>query len=88
MKPMRKRYHIVHDSEGRILAMMPVVAAELKDGIRMGWRPLAGAGQFVAEVQLTATHARMNLQELLDHFLVRLDAKAGTVTLRRRTIRT
>ncbi len=88
MKPMRKRYHIVHDSEGRILAMMPVVATELKGGIQVGWRPVAGADQFVAEVQLTATHARMNPQELLDHCLVRLDAKAGTATLRRRPIRT
>lgn len=84
---MKKRYHILHDGEGRILALMPAAATTTRDGVQVGWRPLAGINQFVAEVILSATHARMSSQELLDEYRVRLDANAGKATLLRRSDR-
>ena len=75
MSMMKNRYHIVHDSEGRILALVPAAAFAMRDGIQVGWRPVAGINQFVAEVQLTAAHARMTPQELIEQFQVRIDAK-------------
>ena len=84
---MKKCYYIVHDREGRILALMPAAAAETKDGVQVGWRPLAGVNQFVAEVQLTAAHARLPPQEFIEQYLVRLNAKAGVATLHRRPLR-
>jgi hypothetical protein len=83
---MKKRYHIVHDAEGRILALIPAAAPATREGIQAGWRPVAGLNQFVVEVTLTATHARMPSHELLEAYRVRLDAKSGKAALVRRTV--
>ena len=83
---MKKRYQIVHDAEGRILALMPASALATRDGVQVGWRPVAGINQFVVEVTLTAIHARLPSHELLEAYRVRLDANSGKATLLRRTV--
>ena len=87
MNAMNKCYYMVHDSEGRILALVPAAAVAARNGVQVGWRPVAGINQFVAEVQLTAAYARMTPQELIEQCVVRLDTKNGTATLHRRTVR-
>ena len=86
MNAMKTGYYVVHDNEGRILALVPKAAVAAKHGVQVGWRPVAGINQFVAEVQLTATYARMTPHELIEQCAVRLDAKNGTATLHRRTV--
>lgn len=87
MNAMKRCYYIVHDSEGRILALVPTAAVEARNGVQVGWRLVAGLNQFVAEVQLTAAYARMTPQELIEQCLIRLDTKKGIATLYRRTVR-
>ena len=87
MSTIKKRYHIVHDHEGRILALVPADTLATRDGVQVGWRPVAGINQFVAEVELTAAHARMTPQALIEQFLVRIDKKKGSAVLRHRTVR-
>jgi hypothetical protein len=87
MRPIKKRYHIVHDCEGRILALVPAAMMVMRDGIQVGWRPVAGINQFIAQVQLTAAHARMTPHELIEQCLVRVDGKKGTASLLRRMVR-
>lgn len=87
MNAMKIRYYILHDSEGRILAVVPAAGVEMKDGIQVGWRPVAGVNQFVAEVELAAAHARVAPQELIAEFRVHLNAKNGGTRIRRRTNR-
>ena len=87
MNAMKTRYHIVHDNEGRILALVPAAAIAMRGGIQVGWRPVAGVNQFVAEVELAAAHARVAPQELIAEFRVHLNAKNGGTRIRRRTNR-
>jgi hypothetical protein len=87
MNAMKIRYYFLHDGEGRILAVVPAAGVEIKDGIQVGWRPVAGVNQFVAEVELAAAHARVAPQELIAEFRVHLNGKNGSARIRRRTIR-
>ncbi len=84
---MKTGYYVVHDSEGRILALVPKAAVAARHGVQVGWRPVAGINQFIADVQLTAAYARMTPHELIEQCAIRLDTKNGAATLHRRTVR-
>jgi hypothetical protein len=83
---MKTSYYVLHDNEGRILALVPNAAVSAGHGVQVGWRPVPGVNQFVAEVRLTATYARMAPHELIEQCAVRLDRKNGAATLHRRTV--
>lgn len=82
--PRTQRYHIVHDRDGRILALAPAGAVEVRSGVQVGWRPVAGLHQLVTEIDLSPEHARVGPSELLKKFEVRTDAKTGKARLQRR----
>jgi hypothetical protein len=82
---MKTIYYVLHDNEGRILALVPKAADSAGHGLQLGWRPVPGVNQFVAEVRLTAAYARMAPHELIEQCAVRLDRKHGAATLHRRT---
>jgi hypothetical protein len=85
MKAKSVLYHIVHDGEGRILAMVPAGAVETSGGLQLGWRPLPAINQFVTDVRLTPALARIAPREILDEFVVRSGGNRGTGRLRRRS---
>jgi hypothetical protein len=87
MKAKSALYHIVHDGEGRILAMIPAGAVRTSGDLELGWRPVPGINQFVTDVRLTPAHAGMGPRALIDEFVVQPDGNRGTGRLRRRTAR-
>ena len=88
MRASRKqRCHVVHDREGRILALAPVGAVEIRNGVQVGWRPVAGLHQFVTEIDLTPEQARVAPYELLEKFQIHIDSKKGTARLQRKAAR-
>jgi hypothetical protein len=78
------RYHVVSDAKGRILALVPARAARMAGGVELGWRPVAGRGQRVSEVELTKEHAALAPQDLLAGYSVKVDRKTGRAQLARR----
>ena len=78
------RYHVVSDRAGRILALVPARTARIAGGGEVGWRPVAGPRQHIAEIDLTAEHTALPPHELLAAFSVKVDRKTGRAELKRR----
>ena len=78
------RYHVVSDDKGRILALVPVEARRMAGGVELGWRPVAGRGQRVAEIELAREHTALAPDELIAAFSVKIDRKTGRAHLARR----
>jgi len=81
------RYHVVADRAGRILALLPARAIRVAGGAELGWRPVAGPGQHVAEVELTGEHAGLGPAAMIEVFAVHIDRRTGRAELRRRPSR-
>jgi hypothetical protein len=72
-----RRCYVVHARDGRILAIAPVEPPASAEGVRLGWRPVAGPDQLIAEIELPDDLATLSLSELLDGFEVDLSAAGG-----------
>ncbi len=93
MSDFPRRYFVVHDRGGRILALGPFEAPEAQGGVAIGWRPVPMRGQLVNEVELTEEHLQLGPQEVLERFRVHVDRRKGVARLevaarRRRARRT
>jgi hypothetical protein len=77
------RFYVVHDEQGRILAIAPVALQQVSERVRLGCRPLPGPGQKVVELVLDHEHASLRPHELLE-FEVALHPQTGNPQLRRR----
>ena len=84
MSEPARRYHVVADRAGRILALLPARATRVGGGVELGWRPVAGARQVVAEIDLTDEHTGLSPQEMIEAFALHVDRKTGRARLKRR----
>jgi hypothetical protein len=75
--------HVVHDEEGRILALALAAAQDHVDSVRLTSRPIPGPGQSVTEIDLEHEHDGLGLHEKLEHFVVER-RETATPALRRR----
>lgn len=64
------RHYVLHDDQGRILALAPAEPVRQPGGAQLDWRPLPGPGQHLAEVQLDGDLADLGLNEILASFHV------------------
>lgn len=80
---MSKKYYVVHDSDGHILALAPVKIVEPNEDIHLSWQPFCDLKQFVTEVELTGDQAFLPLHELIKAFHVHIDSQTHVVTLQR-----
>jgi hypothetical protein len=83
MKAESSRCYIVHDRAGHILAVAPSTTVRVREGVNLGWRPIAGRNQVVTEIQLDNEQVKLPLHELLD-FKLKIDARSGVPCLQRR----
>lgn len=65
MNTKSARYYVVHSRAGRILAVAPISVGQSREGVEMGWRPVAAHNQIVTEIELTGEQAKLALHELL-----------------------
>ncbi len=77
-----RRCYLLHNEEGRILAIAPIATVRTNDGVECGFRPVPKAHQTLAEVNLEGEHAELSLADLLQ-FEVVIDAKTGRPSLKR-----
>lgn len=61
-----RRIYVVHDEQGRILALAPIVEEQVNERVRIGYRPVPSPHQKVTEVELTDERAGLAAHELLD----------------------
>jgi hypothetical protein len=76
------RFFVVHDEQGRILAVAPVALQHVSERVRLGCRPVPGPGQKIVELVLEHEHASLLPHELLE-FEVALHPQTGKPQLRR-----
>lgn len=81
----RRDVHIVHDGDGRILAVAPAGPISGDDGSTRGVTPVAAEGQFALRLTLTEEHAAVGPGALIRDFEV--DLSAAQASLRSRTTR-
>ena len=74
------RYYVVHNRAGRILAVAPISGGQNREGMQLGWRPIARGNQIVTEIELNNEQARLGLHELLA-FEIKTDARSGVARL-------
>jgi hypothetical protein len=75
--------HIVHDADGRILALAPADPISVDGGPARGLTPVPAEGQFALRLTLTEEHTVAGPVALIRQFEV--DLTTGRPGLRRRT---
>jgi hypothetical protein len=73
--PMR-RYYIVHNGRGKLLALAPVEVERQSDELQLGWRPVETEIQFVTEIELDGPQLE-RLSRDLEKSELRFDEKTG-----------
>jgi hypothetical protein len=80
-----RRYFVLHDIEGRILALAPVGTVQSANGVKLGWRPVPGLQQMLTEIDLTPEMMKLDVREVLGSFRVQVDSRNGKAQLKRHT---
>ncbi len=78
MIPTGGEYYFLHDSEGRVLAVVQRASLRADEGIELGVRPDPFPGQGVVEGDLPDRVE--DLPDLLETFDLRVDIATGQVT--------
>jgi hypothetical protein len=74
--------HVVHDADGRLLAIAPAAGTLSEAGVELGVVPVPKPGQFAARLTLTDEHHTVGPVALLRDF--EIDMSAGSPRLRPR----
>ena len=80
-----RRHYVVHDRQGRILALAPVTAPPLAGEVRTDWRPMPVAGQRVVEIDLEPAQLALGLDVVIVTF--RVDTGSAKAAVLRRITR-
>jgi hypothetical protein len=72
--------HVVHDANGRILAIAPAAHIVGEDGVRRGVTPVPVDGQFAVRLTLTDEHHAVGPVALVRDY--EIDVRAGQPNLR------
>ncbi len=75
--------HVVHDADGRILAIAPASPAVDGTGVRRGVTPVPAHGQFALRVTLTAEHVEAGPVALVRDFEIDVSATRPSLRPRR-----
>ena len=74
--------HVVHDADGRLLAIAPAAGTLTEAGVELGVVPVPKQGQFATRLTLADEHHAAGPVALLRDF--EIDVSAGEPRLRRR----